>query len=254
MTLEQRKEDRVSGVCENASFQQKHLSAQQRQKMGIDAYYRPFRVDRAEMARERYTYRLIKRILDIVLSCLVLAVVWPVLLIFMIAVVVEDPKASPIFKQIRVGQNGKTFVMYKLRSMYANAEAQFEELVDQNEAQTKAFKMKNDPRITKVGRIARRFSVDELFQFVNVLLADMSIVGPRPPLTREVEQYDEYDLQRLMVRPGLTCYWQVCPNRHEISFEDWVALDLKYLVSRSIGVDLLLMVKTLFVVFAGKGD
>ena len=128
-------------------------------------------------------------------------------------------------------------MMYKLRSMYAGAEKQLSFIIDQNEVNGNAFKIKNDPRVTRVGHIARKYCIDEILQLINVLKADMSLVGPRPPLPQEVAQYDEFEKQRLSIRPGMTCYWQVYPHRHEVSFDDWVAMDLKYIISRRFSVD-----------------
>lgn len=228
------------------------LTREQRRAQGIELYYRPFRLGGAPI-RPR-PYYIAKRGMDIAFSAAGLLVLWPVLAAFMAAVVIEDPHGSPIFRQKRIGKDGKPFLMYKLRSMYTNAEELLPDIIDQNEALGTAFKMKNDPRVTKVGRVARKFCIDELFQLINILKSDMSIVGPRPPLPREVEQYDEYDMQRLSMKPGLTCYWQVYPRRHEISFEDWVAMDIKYILNHGLKVDLMLIVKTFCIIFSGKGD
>ena len=237
-----------------STYEKKHLTLQQRKTLRIDGYYHPFTVDANRVVHGKRRYRSVKRVFDVLLSCAALLVTWPIILVFMIAIYIEDPNASPVFRQERIRKNGKPFVMYKLRSMYANAEDVFDHISCKNEAQSKAFKMKCDPRITKVGRIARKFSIDELLQFVNIIKSDMSIVGPRPPLPREVDFYDDYDRQRLLIKPGLTCFWQVMPGRHEISFEDWVALDIKYLLNRSLGTDLMLILKTFSVIFSGKGD
>ncbi|MBQ9950786.1 MAG: sugar transferase [Clostridia bacterium] len=228
------------------------LTRRQRSALGIELYYRPFRL--GSDALQKRPYHIVKRGMDVVLSLFALLILWPVLAVFMLAVVIEDPHGSPIFLQKRIGKDGRPFMMYKLRSMYVDAEDQLSDIMEQNEALGKAFKIKNDPRVTKVGRIARKFCVDELFQLVNILKADMSIVGPRPPLPREVEQYDEYDMQRLSMRPGLTCFWQVYPRRHEVSFEDWVAMDIKYLITHSLKVDLELILRTFLTIFTGKGD
>ncbi|MBE5800737.1 MAG: sugar transferase [Clostridiales bacterium] len=236
------------------NYYQNALTAEEKDRLKISPYYRPFRIEPDVIAGRKLGYRFIKRLLDVLISCLALIVAAPLILVFALMIMIEDPKAGPVFKQIRVGRNNKPFVMYKLRSMYADAEKRFDELAEQNEAQSKAFKMKNDPRVTKVGKLIRKYSIDECLQFVNVLKSDMSIVGPRPPLQREVEMYDEYDLQRLLIKPGLTCYWQVFPNRHEISFEDWVAMDMKYIIKRNVLVDFGLIMQTLYTVFSGKGD
>lgn len=230
------------------------LTQEQRNALGIDAYYRPYRLNSDVLKSTAHYASTVKRLMDILLSLVGILFLWPLMLVFMLAVVLEDPKGSPLFMQERIGKNGKPFKMYKLRSMYTDAEEHLPEMMEQNEAQLKAFKIKKDPRITRVGAIARKFSIDELFQLINILKADMSIVGPRPPLAREVSQYDEYDLQRLAIRPGLTCYWQVYPHRHEISFEDWVAMDLKYLNNRSLKTDVELILRTFLTIFSGNGD
>ena len=165
----------------------------------------------------------------------------------------DSPGASPIFSQDRVGRDGKVFKFYKFRSMVPNAEAKLQEVLDQNEMDGPVFKMKNDPRITRVGRLIRRTSIDELPQLVNILKGDMSIVGPRPALPREVEQYTDYERQRLYVTPGLTCYWQVQPNRNELTFDQWMELDLKYIHDRNFWLDWKLIFQTVGVVFRMYG-
>ena len=170
-----------------------------------------------------------RRTQDILLSVLALLVLWPVMLVVALAVWIDSPGASPIFSQDRVGRDGKVFRFYKFRSMVPNAEEKLKELLDQNEMEGPAFKIKDDPRITRVGRFIRKTSLDELPQLWNILRGDMSIVGPRPPLPREVAEYGEYENQRLLVTPGLTCYWQIQPRRNELTFDEWVALDVKYI-------------------------
>lgn len=150
-----------------------------------------------------------------------------------VAIVIDDPSAGPIFSQERVGRNGKPFKFYKFRSMCPNAEAKLGDLLDQNEMDGPVFKIKDDPRITRVGKFIRKTSLDELPQLWNILRGDMSIVGPRPALPREVEQDGEYEKQRLYVTPGLSCYWQIAPHRNDLSFEEWMALDVKYVKERS---------------------
>ena len=151
------------------------------------------------------------------------------MLIVAIVIVIDSPGAGPIFAQTRVGRDGKEFKFYKFRSMVPNADAMKDALMDQNEADGPAFKMKNDPRITRVGKFIRKTSIDELPQLFNVLKGEMSIVGPRPPVPREVALYDEYQMQRLLVTPGLTCYWQIQPHRNDLSFEKWLELDIQYI-------------------------
>jgi lipopolysaccharide/colanic/teichoic acid biosynthesis glycosyltransferase len=178
----------------------------------------------------------------------------PILLVTAICIYIDDPNASPIFSQIRCGRDGKSFKMYKFRSMYADAEERLDGLLEQNEMDGPAFKIKDDPRITRVGHFIRRTSIDELPQLWNILKGDMSIVGPRPALPREVELYDEYQKQRMYVTPGLTCYWQIQPNRNEITFEEWMNLDMKYIQERSFWVDWKIIFMTVRAVLLGHGE
>ena len=207
-----------------------------------------------QVQKGRGSYRFFRRLQDIVLSLLALLVLWPVLLVIAIIIVLDSPGAGPIFVQTRVGKNGKEFRFYKFRSMCPNAEAKLEELLDQNEMEGPAFKIKEDPRITRFGKFIRATSIDELPQLINVLRGDMSIVGPRPPLPREVEQYDEYYRQRLLVTPGLTCYWQITPHKNELSFDQWVELDLKYIRERSFLTDWKIIFKTFGAVLGMRGE
>lgn len=186
-------------------------------------------LNRDQVLRQRRNYWVIRRTQDILLSVLALLVLWPVMLIVALVVWIDSPEASPIFSQTRVGRDGKEFRFYKFRSMIPNAEEKLKELLDQNEMEGPAFKIKDDPRITRVGRFIRKTSLDELPQLWNILRGDMSIVGPRPPLPREVAEYGEYENQRLLVTPGLTCYWQIQPHRNELTFDEWVELDVKYI-------------------------
>ena len=211
-------------------------------------------LDIEQVQKGRGTYRFFRRLQDIVLSLLALLVLWPVLLVIAIIIVLDSPGAGPIFTQTRVGRNGKEFRFYKFRSMCPNAEDKLEELLDQNEMEGPAFKIKEDPRITRFGKFIRATSIDELPQLINVLLGDMSLVGPRPPLPREVEQYDEYYSQRLLVTPGLTCYWQITPHKNDLSFDQWVALDVKYIRERSFLTDWKIIFKTFGAVFGMRGQ
>lgn len=210
---------------------------------------------RASIARRerRHGYAIIKRTFDIVASACALIVLLPLLLIIALVVFIDDPHGSPIFSQPRVGKNGKTFQFYKFRSMVVNAEELLKELEDQNEMDGHAFKMKNDPRITKVGRFIRQTSIDELPQLWNILKGDMSVVGPRPPLVNEVAEYTAYERLRLSVTPGLTCAWQVQPHRNELSFSEWVVLDVQYIYDRTLWGDLKLIFQTIGVVFTRQG-
>lgn len=193
-------------------------------------------VNRNEI-KERKLYWLVRRTQDIFFSALALIVLGIPMLIVALVVWIDSPGASPIFVQDRVGRNGKIFKFYKFRSMVPNAEEKLSEVLAQNEMDGPVFKMKHDPRITRVGRFIRRTSIDELPQLINILKGDMSIVGPRPALPREVAQYNDYERQRLYVTPGLTCYWQIQPNRNELSFDEWMELDIKYIRERSFWVD-----------------
>lgn len=193
--------------------------------------------------KENKHYIIMKRSLDIVCSCLGLIILGIIFLLVAILIKFEDRNGPIFFKQTRVGKGGKTFNMYKFRSMVSNAEELKEMLLEKNEATGPVFKMKNDPRITKIGKFIRKTSIDELPQLFNVLKGEMSLVGPRPPLPSEVELYSSYEHQRLQVIPGLTCYWQVS-GRSNIGFEEWVELDLKYIRERSMIVDIKLILKT----------
>lgn len=211
-------------------------------------------LDRKEQLRTKKSYWILRRGQDILFSALALLFLWPVMLITAIVVYIDDPKGSPIFAQVRCGRDGKLFKMYKFRSMYVDAEARLGDLLSENEMDGPAFKIKDDPRITRVGRIIRKTSLDELPQLWNILKGDMSIVGPRPALPREVELYTELQKQRMFVTPGLTCYWQIQPNRNDISFDDWMELDLKYIQERSFWVDWKIILKTFGAVLGAEGE
>ena len=198
-------------------------------------------------------YTVIKRVVDILGSTAALILGSPIILGFAAAVFLDDPHGSPFFSQLRVGKDGKIFKFWKIRSMVCNAESLLKDLQNQNEMDGPAFKIKEDPRITKIGRFIRRCSIDELPQFWNVLKGDMTIVGPRPPLPREVAQYNDYQRQRLLIRPGITCIWQIQPNRNDMSFDEWVALDLEYINNRNLWLDLKLMIKTASAMFGAQG-
>ncbi len=203
---------------------------------------------------KKLCYGLVKRAFDIVCSFLGLTVLLVPFLILMLVIYIDSPGASPIFSQKRVGKNGKIFKFYKFRSMVPNADAMLDDLLNKNEMEGPAFKMKDDPRITRVGRIIRKTSLDELPQLWNILIGSMSLVGPRPPLPREVEQYTEYQRQRLSVIPGLTCYWQIQPKRNTLSFDEWMQLDIQYIRDRSIKTDIVILLKTVRAVFGSEGQ
>ncbi|WP_244658491.1 sugar transferase [Priestia megaterium] len=196
-------------------------------------------------------YLLAKRCIDIAGAIVGLLVLFVVFLIVGLLIKLEDPKGSIFFSQKRVGKNGEEFNMYKFRSMVSDAEAKLAELLEQNEATGAMFKMKNDPRITKIGRFIRKTSIDELPQLINVLKGDMSLVGPRPPLVREVNEYTEYQMQRLLVTPGCTGLWQVS-GRSNVGFEEMVELDLTYITTRSLMADIKIICRTIFMLFGSK--
>ncbi len=200
------------------------------------------------------TYEFLKRCFDIVVSVLGLIILFVPLLIVALIIVIDSPGASPIYVQDRIGKNGRVFRFYKFRSMVAHADEMLDSLLDQNEMNGPVFKMKNDPRITRFGKFIRCTSIDELPQLWNVIKGDMSLVGPRPPLTREVAQYNDYQRQRLAVTPGITCYWQVQPRRNDLSFEEWLDLDLKYIKERSFKTDIVIIFKTFGAVCGLEGE
>ena len=204
-------------------------------------------------ARQR-AYLVGRRAQDIVLSLLALVVLAPLMLLIALAIVLDSPGASPIFAQQRVGRGGRLFRLLKFRTMCPKAEERLEELLPQNQMDGPVFKIKGDPRITRVGRFLRKTSLDELPQLVNVLKGDMSIIGPRPALPREVAQYTDHQWQRLSVTPGLSCYWQVTPHRNDLSFDEWVELDLKYIRERSFLVDWKIIFLTVKAMFMEYGE
>ena len=195
-------------------------------------------------------YEFAKRILDFIASLCALLILSPVLLIVSI-LIAPTSKGPVIFKQDRVGKNGIIFKMYKFRSMVANAEELKAQLEKDNEMNGPMFKIKNDPRITKVGRFIRKTSIDEIPQLINVLKGEMSLVGPRPSLPSEVKEFEPWMLERLTILPGLTCYWQVM-GRNDIEFNEWMKLDIKYVRERNFWLDLKLIFKTFFVLFGDK--
>ncbi|MCI5726567.1 MAG: sugar transferase [Clostridium sp.] len=198
----------------------------------------------------RIGYRFIKRTIDIIFSILGLVLLSPLLII--VAIIIKiDSKGPVFFAQERVGYKGNHFKMYKFRSMVVNAEELKEKLQEKNEMSGPMFKIKDDPRVTKIGKFIRKTSIDELPQLINVLLGQMSLVGPRPSLPKEVEKFETWMLERLNVKPGLTCYWQVS-GRNDIDFEDWMKLDIKYVNERNLWIDIKLIFKTVFVLFGDK--
>lgn len=200
---------------------------------------------------QRYVYRFFKRMLDIIASVIGLIVLSPVFLIVSLAIKAED--RGPIFySQVRLGKGQRPFKMYKFRSMIVDADKKLEKLLKQNEVEGAMFKMKEDPRITRVGRFTRKHSLDELPQLLNVLAGDMSLVGPRPPLEREVADYSEHDKQRLIVKPGCTGLWQVTA-RNDVDFSGMVDLDLQYIEKSGLMFDMIILFKTIGIVFKPNG-
>lgn len=200
------------------------------------------------LERESKLYLFIKRSIDIICSLAGIIVLSPIFLIVAVLIKIEDPKGSIFFCQERNGQHPNTFKMYKFRSMVHNAEELLKDLQHKNEQTGPAFKMADDPRITKVGKFIRKTSLDELPQLFNILKGDMSLVGPRPPIPREVREYNSYQMQRLLVKPGLTCIWQVS-GRNNIGFDEWVDMDLEYIKTRNLLLDIKLILKTVKVLF-----
>lgn len=203
---------------------------------------------------DRVAFRFVKRFFDIVFSAAVLVCFCWLFALIAILIKIDDPKGPVFFKQTRVGKNGKTFQMLKFRSMCVDAEVKLAELKELNEKTGPVFKIADDPRITRVGKWLRKLSLDELPQFVNVLFSDMSVVGPRPALPNEVATYNDYQRQRLLVKPGLTCYWQTRRNRDSVTFDEWVDLDLLYIKKCSVWSDLKLIVQTVGVVLTAQGN
>lgn len=196
-------------------------------------------------------YLFSKRIVDMLGAALGLLALTPLFIVIAILIKLEDPRGPVFFSQTRIGKNEIPFKMYKFRSMVSNAEQLLEELLSQNEISGAMFKMKEDPRITRVGKFIRKTSIDELPQLWNVLRGDMSIVGPRPPLTREVAEYSSYDKQRLKVTPGCTGLWQVS-GRNSLGFEEMVELDIQYIQRRGFLYDLAIILKTIRLLAGSK--
>ncbi|WP_421546234.1 sugar transferase [Lactiplantibacillus plantarum] len=212
---------------------------------------RPITIDAGRQHR-RYGYRFIKRVFDFVASLLGLIILSPLFLIIAIAIKVEDPKGAVFYSQTRSGRGEVPFKMYKFRSMVSNADELLEKLLKDNEIDGAMFKMQDDPRVTKIGRFIRKYSIDELPQLLNVLQGSMSLVGPRPPLPREVEEYSDYDKQRLAVKPGCTGLWQATV-RNSVGFDEMVKLDLTYISKRSVAFDVYILFKTVVIMFKPNG-
>jgi len=205
-----------------------------------------------ETTPNKFLHLIFKRLSDIVISSLSLTVLSPFLLVISVLIKATSP-GSVFFKQVRCGLNGRKFTMYKFRTMVNGAEARLEALLAKNQMQGPVFKMDHDPRVTRVGRLLRKMSLDELPQLFNVLKGDMSIVGPRPPIPKEVKSYEPWHRRRLSMRPGITCIWQVNGRNAITDFNRWTKLDLYYIDHWSLGLDLKIMLKTIPTVILGVG-
>lgn len=211
-----------------------------------------FHWQRWHILTAQYGGFVVKRAFDMTVASIVMLLLSPVFLLVILVIRLDSP-GSILFSQNRIGKNGRTFRMWKFRSMYIDAEQRKAELMKHNQMQGGVlFKMKDDPRITRVGKFIRKFSIDELPQFINVFLGDMSLVGPRPPVPSEVAQYTPYQRQRLEVIPGVTCIWQVS-GRSEISFSQQVEMDIEYISTRSFSQDVTLLFKTVPAVLSARG-
>ncbi len=225
-----------------------HLGTRDRRTSGSAVSFpAPYDVEIADSA----IYRASKRAFDLVVGSAILLLLLPVIPLIALMIRLDSP--GPVFyRQRRVGQGGTEFDFYKFRSMYVDADRRLEELRERNETDGPVFKMRNDPRVTSVGRFLRRSSLDEIPQIFNVLRGDMSIVGPRPALPHEVAQYRPWHRRRLEVKPGITCLWQIAGRSH-IGFEEWMRLDMEYLKTRSFLTDLRIFVQTIPAVIARRG-
>ncbi len=213
----------------------------------------------AERLRGRVCYRALKRAFDVAFSACVLVLLSWLFVIIAIAIKLDDPSGPVFFRQKRVGKLGKDgkpseFGMYKFRSMVPDAEERLHELEAMNEKTGPVFKIREDPRVTRVGRLLRKTSLDELPQFLNVLRGDISVVGPRPALPKEVATYDAHQRLRLLVKPGITCYWQTRRNRDSITFDEWVDLDLLYVRQCGVKADVKLIIQTVGCVLTAQGS
>lgn len=204
-----------------------------------------------EEVNSRKGYLAAKRLMDIIGALCGLILLSPIFIVVAFLIKYEDRKGPVIFKQIRIGKDGKEFHMYKFRSMVTDAEERLKDLLQHNEVSGAMFKMKEDPRVTRIGKFIRKTSIDELPQLINVLKGEMSLVGPRPPLPREVKEYTSYDKQRLLVTPGCTGLWQVT-ERNSVGFEEMVELDLCYIRKRSLYNDIKIIIQTILVILGSK--
>ena len=209
-----------------------------------------------DILKGRPVYRFVKRFFDVLLSILALIILSPFLIGVAIAVVIDDPHDGPLFIQERVGKNGRHFRILKFRSMIKGADAMKKELeamgINLKNPEDPTYKAEDDPRNTRLGGLIRKISVDELPQFINIIKGDMSIVGPRPLVVNEVEEMNAFAMQRHLMRPGLTCYWQASRDRHEIEFDDWMKMDVEYIHKCSVWEDIKVIFRTILIVFTGN--
>lgn len=204
-------------------------------------------------SKNRKKFWICKRIFDCSFSALAL-IIFALPMAIIALIIFFGDEHNPIFAQERITRFGKPFKMYKFRTMVKDADKMLNSLLDDNEMDGPVFKIKEDPRITKFGRFLRATSLDEIPQFFNVLKGDMALIGPRPPLPREVEQYSEYHKIRLVVTPGITCIWQTHPKRNSVSFEEWVDMDIDYVLNRTFWLDIKIIFKTVYVMFCKEGE
>lgn len=198
-------------------------------------------------------YWIKKRVLSLIFAIAGVIIFAVPMLIITLLVWMDDRKVSPVYCQTRIGRHGKPFTLYKFRTMIHDADKIKASMYEHNEMDGPVFKIKDDPRITKIGKFLRKTGLDELPQFFNVIKGDMVVIGPRPPLPEEVEQYTEYQKLRLIVTPGITCLWQVQPKRNELSFDEWVNLDIHYITHRSLIMDIKIIFRTIWVMFREEG-
>lgn len=245
---------RLQDVCSDYGITFR-LSSSFLNRMSNSAYVRYFDTTPVLTVSDlpsNYTEMVVKRIVDILFSLCVIVFGFPFFLIIAILIKIDSP--GPVFfVQKRSGLRGKEFGLFKFRSMVTNAEELLKTLQDKNEMTGPVFKMTDDPRITRMGKILRKTGIDEFPQFLNVFLGDMSVVGPRPPLPKEVAQYDRWQMRRLAMKPGITCIWQVAPNRNSISFEDWMRMDMEYIDNWSLSLDFTIIFKTISTMFRADG-
>ncbi len=220
--------------------------------VGVADYYANAAAEQTD-GRKVSLHSVLKRTIDIMGASFGLIVLSPLFLIVAILIKLEDPKGPVFFSQMRIGKDEKPFRIYKFRSMCADAESKLKDVLDRNFLSGAMFKIKDDPRITKVGKFIRKTSIDELPQFINVLKGNMSLVGPRPSSKMEVDDYTSYDKKRLSATPGCTGLWQVS-GRNNIGFKEMVELDIAYIKKKSIWFDIKIMLKTVVIIFNSRGS